>query len=71
MQKTAVQQPPKKLSTHEHKKIGPGQIILLILIMIFTIFCGSSIFFKSIAHASATQGTSASGTFTTAFPNFF
>ncbi len=39
MQKTAVQQPPKKLSTHEHKKIGPGQIILLILIMLFTIFC--------------------------------
>ncbi|MBR4500937.1 MAG: carbohydrate ABC transporter permease [Clostridia bacterium] len=39
MQKTAVQQPPKKLSMHEHKKIGPGQIILLFLIMLFTIFC--------------------------------
>ena len=39
MQKTAVQQPPKKLSTRENKKIGPGQIILLFLIMLFTIFC--------------------------------
>ena len=28
-----------KLITHEHKKIGPGQIILLLLVLLFTVFC--------------------------------
>ncbi len=30
---------PKKLVTREKKKIGPGQILLLILVFLFTVFC--------------------------------
>ncbi len=29
----------KKLVTREHRKIGPGQIILLLLVLLFTVFC--------------------------------
>ena len=29
----------QKLVTREHKRIGPGQIILLFLVFLFTVFC--------------------------------
>ncbi len=35
----AATKKPQKLVTREHKKIGPGQIILLFLVFLFTVFC--------------------------------
>ena len=35
----AAAKPTKKLVTREHRRIGPGQIILLLLVLLFTVFC--------------------------------
>ncbi len=35
----AATKKPQKLVTREHKRIGPGQIVLLFLVFLFTVFC--------------------------------
>ena len=39
MKSAVLKQPAKKLEFKERKKIGPGQIILLLCVLLFTVFC--------------------------------